>query len=227
MFLRAGLRSEYAVAAFWGVKCLLTFLLPLGFILLHLVAFKVMTPSAALYICMLLAFSGFYLPNLWLRNKVSKRKVAFFKGLPDAIDLLVICVEAGIGLNAGVNHVAQELRLAHPDLSDEFNLFTQEMRAGKPRKDALKSLALRTGLEEMDNFATMLTQAEKFGTSVGRTLRVFSDGFRTKRFQMAEEIAAKLPVKITFPCILFIFPSLFAVIAGPAAIQVYNTLINR
>ena len=227
MFLTAGIRGEYAQAAFWGGKCMLAVVLPLGFIVLHLMVFKVINPLLTLYICLILAFSGFYLPNLWLRNKISKRKTALFRGLPDAIDLLVICVEAGMGLNAGVNHIARELRLAHPDLSDEFSLFTKEMAAGKPRREALRSLALRCGLEEMDSFATMLIQTEKFGTSVGRSLRVFSDSFRTKRFQKAEEIAAKLPVKITFPCILFIFPSLFVVIAGPAAIQVFKTLINR
>jgi tight adherence protein C len=227
IFLRAGLRGEHVQAAFWGAKTTLAVAPPLVFILLRVTVFKVMSPLLTLYICLLLAFLGFYLPNLWLRNRISRRKVAIFKGLPDAIDLLVVCVEAGMGLNAAINHVAQELSLAHPVLSDEFNLFTLEMRTGKLRKDALRSLALRTGLEEMDSFATMLIQTEKFGSSVGRTLRVFSDSFRTKRFQKAEEIAAKLPVKLTFPCILFIFPALFAVIAGPAAIRVYETLINR
>ena len=227
IFLRAGLHGEHVQAAFWGAKIILSVALPLVFILLRLTVFKVMSPLLTLYICLLLAFLGFYLPNLWLRNRISRRKVAIFKGLPDAIDLLVICVEAGMGLNAAINHVAQELRLAHPGLSDEFNLFTLEMRTGKPSKDAFRSLALRSGLEEMDSFATMLIQTERFGTSVGRTLRVFSDSFRTKRFQKAEEIAAKLPVKMAFPCILFIFPALFAVIVGPAAIRVYETFINR
>ena len=230
MFMRAGhgQRSEHALASFWGAKILLAISLPLLFILLRLLFFnKVVNPLVSLYVCLFIAFMGFYLPNILLHNKIAKRKDIIFKSLPDAIDLLVICVEAGIGLDAAINQVAKELKFSNPVLSEEFNLFTLEMRTGKARKSALRSLALRTGLEEIDSLVTLLIQTEKFGTSVSRSLRVFSDSFRTKRFQKAEEIAARLPVKLVFPCILFIFPSLFAVLAGPAAIRIYEILINR
>lgn len=226
-FLRAGLRKERVLAVFWGVKVFFAFSLPLLFILLKFFFFKAMTPIVLLYICLFAAFMGFYLPNIWLHIKIAKRKDMIFKGLPDALDLMVICIEAGIGLDAAINQVAQELKLANPALSEELNLFTLEMRTGKARSAALKSLALRTGLEDMDSLVTLLIQTEKFGTSVSRAMRVFSDTFRTKRFQKAEEIAAKLPVKLVFPCILFIFPSLFAVIMGPAIIRVYEILIKR
>lgn len=226
-FLRAGLRDEHVQAVFWGAKVLFAISLPLLFFLLKFLFFKAMTPMVSLYICLFAAFIGFFLPNIWLRNKIAKRKDMIFKGLPDALDLMVICIEAGIGLDGAINQVAKELKLANPALSEEFNLFTLEMRTGKARDAALKSLALRTGLEDLNSLVTLLIQTEKFGTSVSRAMNVFSETFRTKRFQKAEEIAAKLPVKILFPCILFIFPSLFAVILGPAMIRVYQVFIGR
>lgn len=226
-FLRAGLRDERVKAVFWGGKVFFAISLPLLFILLKFLFFKAMTPIMSLYISLFAAFIGFYMPNIWLRNKIAKRKDMIFKGLPDALDLMVICIEAGIGLDAAINQVARELKLANSALSEEFNLFTLEMRTGKARAAALKSLALRTGLEDLDSLVTLLIQTEKFGTSVSRAMTVFADSFRTKRFQMAEEIAAKLPVKLLFPCILFIFPSLFAVIMGPAMIRVYQVFISR
>jgi len=227
VFLRAGLRDERVQAVFWGAKVLFAISLPLLFIPLKFPFFKATTPIVTMYVCLFAAFIGFYMPNIWLRNKIAKRKDMIFKGLPDALDLMVICVEAGMGLDGAINQVSKELKLANPALSEEFNLFTLEMRTGKARAAALKSLALRTGLEDLDSLVTLLIQTEKFGTSISRAMNVFSDTFRTKRLQMAEEIAAKLPVKLLFPCILFIFPSLFAVVMGPALIRVYQVFINR
>jgi len=225
-FLRAGLRDERVQAIFWGAKVVFAISLPLLFILVKFFFLKAITPIMSLYISLFAAFIGFYLPNIWLHKKIAKRKDMIFKGLPDALDLMVICIEAGIGLDGAINQVAKELKIANPALSEEFNLFTLEMRTGKARDAALKSLALRTGLEDLDSLVTLLIQTEKFGTSVSRAMNVFSESFRTKRFQMAEEIAAKLPVKLLFPCILFIFPSLFAVIMGPALIRVYQVFIK-
>jgi len=227
MFARAGLYGEHVLASFWGAKTLLGIGAPLLFLLARLLLFKMMSPMATLYIGLALAFAGFYLPNLWVQNRFSKRRTTIFKGLPDAIDLLVICVEAGMGLNAAIGHVAQELKLAHPELSKELTLVTLEMRAGKSRKEALKSLAVRTGLDDVESLVTVLNQTEQFGTSVSRSLRVFSDSFRSKRFQKAEEIAGKLSVKLTIPCILFIFPALFVVLAAPAMIRVFEIFLNR
>jgi tight adherence protein C len=132
-----------------------------------------------------------------------------------------------MGLDEGVNRVAQEIRLTSPDLSDEFKLLNLELRAGKERPDALRNLALRTDIEEMKNLVTLLIQADKFGTSVATTLRVYSDTFRTQRMQKAEELAAKIPVKLVFPLVLFIFPSLFVAILGPAVIRIFRNIILR
>lgn len=132
-----------------------------------------------------------------------------------------------MGLDAAINRVAEEIKLDSPVLSDELRLLNLEMRAGKLRQDALRDMAMRMDLEDVKSLVTLLIQTDKFGTSMAQALRVYSDSFRTKRFQRAEEIAAKLPVKLIFPCILFIFPSLFVVILGPAAIRIYETLIKH
>ncbi|SDT97949.1 type II secretion system F family protein [Desulfobacula phenolica] len=226
-FLRAGLQWENAESAFWGAKLCFPLLFVGCFILSRVFIFKVMADPMTVSITVLLGLFGFYLPEIWLKQKTDKRKEILFKGLPDALDLLLVCVEAGMGLDSAMNRVGQELRLTYPDLSREFSLMNLEMRAGKMRQDALRNLARRTGIDEMASLVTLLIQTDKFGTSVGSALKVFSDSFRTKRFQKAEEIAAKLPVNILFPLILFIFPSLFVVILGPAAITIYNNIILK
>jgi tight adherence protein C len=137
---------------------------------------------------------------------------------------MVISVEAGMGLDAAIHRISTELRLTNPVLSDELKLLTLEVRAGKPRSEALRNLALRTDLEDVNSLVTLLIQTDQFGTSVAQTLRVYADSFRTRRFQRAEEIAARLPVKLIFPCVLFIFPSLFIVILAPALIQLFQAL---
>jgi tight adherence protein C len=132
-----------------------------------------------------------------------------------------------MGLDAAINRVGEEMKLTNKALSDEFKLLNLELRAGKSRRDALQNLALRTDIEEVSNLVTLLIQTDKFGTSVAQALRVYSDAFRTERFQKAEEIAAKIPVKLVFPTILFIFPSLFVAIMGPAMIRVYETFLAK
>ena len=178
-------------------------------------------------ICMFLAVGGFYLPEIWLRRRIANRRERIFLGLPDLLDLLVICVEAGMGLDAAFSRVAEEMRLSNRVLSDEFRLLNLELRAGKLRRDAMRDLALRVGLEDMRSLVTVLIQTERFGTSIADALRVFSDSLRTKRFQRAEEIAAKLPVKLMLPLILFIFPALFVAILGPAAINIARILLKH
>jgi tight adherence protein C len=173
------------------------------------------------------ALLGFYLPNVWLRQKTDKRKEKILLGLPDALDLLVICVEAGMGLDSAITRVSKELKMSCPELSDELYFMTLELRAGKERQEALRNLALRTNLEEINSLSTLLIQTDKFGTSMADALRIYSDTFRTQRFQRAEEMAAKLPVKLVFPLILFIFPSLFVVLLGPAAITIYKNIFTR
>lgn len=171
-----------------------------------------------------IALLGFYLPDIWLRFKAEKRKDKILKSLPDTLDLLVVCVEAGMGLDAAINRVAKETKFNSPELSHELHLTNLEMLAGKRRQDALKNLALRTNLDELNNLVTLLIQTDKFGTSIADALRTYSDYYRTERQQKAEELAAKLPVKLIFPLGLFIFPSLMLVILGPAFIAIYKSL---
>lgn len=226
-FFKAGIRSENAVVAFWGAKYLLGVLFPALYLLTQPLLVRSANPSATLLVCLILVVAGFYLPDLWLRQKVSARKEEIQDGLPDALDLLVVCVEAGMGLDAAMNRVGEEIRLTSPAISDEFKLFNLEVRAGKTKRDALKNLSLRTDLEDVNSLVTMLIQTEKFGTSVAQSLRVYSDAFRTKRGQRAEEIAAKLPVKIILPLVAFIFPSIFVTILGPGVIRIFRVLLKQ
>jgi tight adherence protein C len=224
-FLKAGIRWEGAPSAFWSVKILAPSLLVLLFVFLRLSVFKMFAPNQALSMAILLGVAGFYLPDFWLYLKTSARKERLFEGLPDALDLMVVCVEAGMGLDAAINRVGKEMALSNRVLSDEFKLLNLELRAGKKRTLALRNLALRTDLEDLNSLVTLLIQADRFGTSIAQSLRVFADSFRSKRFQRAEEIAAKMPVKLIFPLILFIFPTLMVVIVGPAAIRIYQNLL--
>ena len=170
----------------------------------------------------MLALLGFYLPDIYLKLKIRRRKDKIVKGFPDALDLLVVCVEAGMGLDAAINRVAEEIRLSSQVISDEFKILNLELRAGKSRIEALRNLGVRTDVEEVRSFATLLVQTDRFGTSVAQALRVHSDSMRIRRYQKAEELAAKLPVKLMFPLIFFIFPAIFVVVVGPAAIQIYH-----
>ena len=226
-FLKAGFRRETAPAVFWGTKCLLAICLPICFFLLRLVVFGPLSTAMTGGICLYLALMGLFLPDIWLRIRIARRRERIFKGFPDALDLLVVCVEAGMGIDSAINRVAEEMKISHKTLSDELKLLNLEIRAGKTRRDALKDLAMRTDLQEVESLATLLIQTEKFGTNVAQTLRVYSDMFRTKRHQRAEEIAAKMPIKMLFPLAFFIFPSLFVVLLGPAAINIFKVLLSR
>jgi tight adherence protein C len=186
---------------------------------------KATQPGSFLIYPILGALIGFYLPNLWLRAKTSARQEKILEGFPDALDLMVVCVESGMGLDATINRVGEEMKLRNPTLSDEFRLMSLELRAGKLRRDAMRNLAARTGLDDVKSLMTLLTQTDKFGTSVAQALRVHSDSMRTRRYQRAEEMAAKLPVKLVFPLVLFIFPAMFVVIVGPAAIKIMRHLL--
>ena len=170
-----------------------------------------------------LTLGGFYLPDLWLYNRILRRQDEIRKGLPDALDLLVVCVEAGMGLDSAISRVAGEITLTHKTLGEELKLYGLEQRAGKTREAALKSLGARIDIDDVDSLVSLLVQTDKFGTSLAQALRVYSDTFRTKRYMKAEEIAARLGAKLLFPLILFIFPSLFVAILGPAVITLMGT----
>ncbi len=223
-FLKAGYRREGAIVIFFGTKAFLAILFVVIFFIIKISMLKLMTSLNFMLLAVILALIGFYLPNLWLRLKIARRKEKLIKGFPDALDLMVVCVEAGVGLDAAIYRVGEEMKLSNKVLSEEFKLLSLELRAGKPRAEALRNLALRTDLEDVNNLMTLLIQTEKFGTSIAQALRVYSDSMRTKRRQRAEEMAAKLPVKLVFPLVFFIFPSLFIVILGPAAIRMVRIM---
>jgi tight adherence protein C len=225
-FLRAGLRGENAAAAFWGAKIYMGLFLVIIFILSHIIFLKTLDSTLFMGITVAAGILGFYLPDIWLYLKSNSRKAKIVEGLPDALDLLGLCIEAGLGWDSAINRVAKELSMINPVLSEELRLMNLELRAGKARIDALRNLALRTNSSEINNLVTLLIQTDQFGTSLVDAIRVYSDSYRTKRFQKAEEIAAKLPVKMIFPLGLFIFPALFIVILGPAMISIYKVFVN-
>lgn len=223
-FLRAGIRHDSALSIFWGSKIFLSMFTTAVFILLRLLVFKLTSYQLTVIIAVFVALLGFYLPNIWLLQKTDKRREKILNALPDALDLLVVCVEAGMGLDSAIGRVAKDSQAGSPELSDELHFMTLELRAGKPRRDALRNLAARINLDEIKSLVTLLIETEKFGTSMAEALRVYSDSYRTQRQQRAEEVAAKLPVKLLIPLGLFIFPALFVVILGPAFISIYRAL---
>jgi tight adherence protein C len=174
--------------------------------------------------CLALAGVGYLLPDIWLTRMVNKRKLKIQKGIPDAIDLLVICVEAGLGLDQALLRIGQEIAVSYPELNEEFNQINLEQRAGKPRLDAWQSMADRTKLEEFASLVTMLQQTDRFGTPIVRALSRYSEEIRQARRQRAEEAAAKTKVKILFPLVFFIFPCLFIVLLAPAVITLTSSL---
>jgi tight adherence protein C len=226
-FLRAGLRGENLAAVFWGTKILFAVGMAICFLAVKINMLAGLGLLATLAGGLYLVFVGFYLPDIWLRIRTARRRKKIFNGLPDALDLLVVCVEAGMGLDAAITRVGEEIRFTDRELSDELRLLNLELRAGKTRVEALRNLGKRVDLEDMNSLVTLLVQTEKFGTSIAQALRVYSDTFRTKRYQAAEELAAKLPVKLLFPLVFFIFPAIFVVILGPAVIQIIHTFTGN
>jgi tight adherence protein C len=226
-FQRAGLRGKNAPAIFWGTKVLLATCLPTVFLVIGGTLWRTLSPSHVLLIAIFLGMLGLILPDTWLRLRTSERANKILRGFPDALDLLVVCVEAGMGLDAAIRRVGEELELTHPVLSEELKILNMEVRAGKARENALRSLAERTGIDDVNSLVTLLIQTDRFGTSVTKALRVHADAFRTARYQRAEEMAAKISTKLIFPLVLFIFPCMFVVILGPVAIQLYRLFIAR
>lgn len=224
-FLQAGIRNRMAIPAFWGVKIALMAALPLVFFTFRLASIVMSDTIATLAIGCGLALAGSYIPDAWLRVRISGRKTRISRSLPDALDMLVVCVEAGLALDAAIHRVAEEIQLTYPELSDELRLYYLELRAGTAREDALNNLARRTDLDEVQSLASLLIQTDRFGTSLAQGLRVYADSFRTKRFMRAEERAATLPTKLLIPLVFFIFPALFVVIVLPAAMRIYYAFI--
>jgi tight adherence protein C len=224
-FLHAGYRGDGPVMLYFGAKTLLAVLFPILAYFYVLLGGANHGTSGTLAQLLGAGAVGYYLPNLVLARLVFVRQREIFESFPDAADLLMVCVEAGLGLDAALVKVTEEMRLKSEALAEELHLLNLELRAGSSRDKALRNLAQRTGVEEVNSFATMLIQADRFGTSIGDSLRVFSDMLRTKRRMRAEEMAAKIPLKLLFPMVLCIFPALLLVLLGPAFIQVYRILL--
>ena len=208
---RAGYRNASATKIFYGTKVLL----PVGLCAAALLS-GLGQGSFFIYIAAL--GLGFLIPDFWLGHLIKKRQGKLRRGLPDVLDLLVICIEAGLSLDQAVMRSSQELAMAHPDLCDELGIVVLEQRAGRPRTEAWKNLSNRTDVDVIRSLVSVLVQSEAFGTSVAKTLRTHADTLRSQRVQKIEEQAAKTTVKLIFPLVLFIFPALFVVVLGPAVI---------
>jgi len=214
--IQAGYRDARHVRLFFGMRVL--------FAALGLLAVMAFSGFDSLLLLVGVPAFGFFLPRFMLKRAMRERQRRIRLGLPDALDLTVICVEAGLALDQAMMRVGDDLQHAHPELSAEFHLFNLETRAGKPRAEALRNLAARTGVDDVRGLVATLIQTDRFGTSVAQALRVHSDSLRTERRQRAEEQAAKTTVKMIIPLVLFVLPSLIFVTVGPAVIQLMHLL---
>jgi tight adherence protein C len=220
----AGFRSDAAPMVYSGIRlvCLTVSLL---------IALSIFVPGRPFgfkmlgYIVFMTAF-GFYVPSMILWYLRSKRQQDIFLTLPDALDLLVVCVESGLGLDAGMRKVVDEMGVHAKTITEEFSLANFQLQMGRPRREVLHDLGVRTGVDDVKSLAAILIQADRFGSSIAQALRVQSDSMRTRRKQLAEEKAAKTAVQLLFPLILFIFPGIFVVLVGPAAINIMENLLK-
>jgi len=219
---RAGIKGAGAPLMFLGTKVLLAFVCAVGWVGVN---FALARPIGSILMAGVIAgVVGFYLPTVWLYLKGESRKLQIQQALPDALDLMVVCVEAGLGLNAAIARVGQEIKLASPALSEELTLVNHEIRAGLTRADALRRLARRTGVEDIYALTAILIQADRLGTSIAQSLRAHAESMRTKRRQRAEQMARKAGIKLAFPLVFLVFPALLVVILGPAAIQLMQAI---
>ena len=222
--MQAGFRSDNAPLTYRALQLSAMALLPATVAFVYIVLAR---PLQSATLPILGAFiAGFFVPRLLLKSKIRARQLRIQWGLPDALDLMVICVEAGLGLNAALVRVSDELREVHADISKEFGLVNLEIRVGRSREEALRNLAERTGVEDLRSLVAMLVQADRFGTSITRAIRVYSNALRTKRRQRAEQAAQKAAVKLLLPLAAFLFPTLFIAILGPAALNLIDALRN-
>lgn len=220
----AGFRSEQAARVYSGIRvvCLVAFLLPALFFFILKDGFTLKSMEYTIG----LAGLGFYLPQMVLWHLRTTRQKEIFLTLPDALDLLVVCVESGLGLDAALRKVTEEMKGHAKTICEEFQLANLQLQMGRPRREVLHDLGVRTGVDDVRSLAAILIQADRFGSSIAQALRVQSDSMRTRRRQLAEEKAAKTAVQLIFPLVLFIFPAIFVVLVGPAAIQIQKNLLK-
>jgi tight adherence protein C len=224
-FLRAGWKSASTIPIFYGIKTLLALTFPF-FIFIAAVNNLIIQPKNVIFIFAIITSAiGYYIPNVIKAHYIKKRQQEIFDNLPDALDLLTICVESGLGLDQAIARVAKEMHLTSRALSEELEAVLMEVRSGFSKEQAFRNLALRTGVLEIELLTAMLIQTERFGTSIGESLRIHSENARTKKRQNTEEAAAKIAIKLLFPLIFFIFPTLLMVLLGPAILQIVRVLL--
>lgn len=220
--VHAGIRNPSALTGFYAIKTVLIILLP-GSVLLFATMFPHFTTRQVAFALLLTAFLAVTLPDAILENLARRRMRKLRNGFPDALDLLVVCTEAGLGLNQAIERVSNEIGDSYPELSQELKLVNAQIRAGIQRETALRDLAQRTGLDDIRGLVGLLTQSMRLGTGVAETLRIYSEEFRDKRMQQAEELAAKIGTKMIFPLVVCLFPGFFVVILGPAILRILAT----
>jgi tight adherence protein C len=221
--MHAGYGAQSAPATFFAIKVALALAFPV-LVLLVGVLLPRFTPTQLMWSAVLASIAGLLLPDLVLSRKIETRQRLIVNAFPDALDLIVACTEAGLGLNAAFQRVADELALSHAELASELGLVNSEMRAGVDRVTALRNLATRTGVDDIRGLVSLLAQSMRFGTSIADSLRIYAEELRDKRMQRAEEAAAKVGTKMIFPLVLCIFPSFFIVMVGPAVLAVLRVL---
>jgi tight adherence protein C len=224
-FVQAGLRHKSAPTVYFAIKAILLVFFPLVLLVMQRAGVVGIAGNVLIGALIVAAAIGFYLPS-WVLGKIRQRRQReIFEAFPDSVDLIIVCIEAGLGLDAAINRVASELRVRSPTLCDEFELILVDLRMGSPRDRAMRNFSDRTGVEEVSTFVTTLLQADKFGVSIVESLRVHADMLRSRRMVRAEEAAAKISVKLLLPLIFFIFPSLLLVLMGPAMIQIFRVML--
>jgi tight adherence protein C len=222
----AGYRGVSAVSTYYGVKLGLSLALLLAWLFVaHFLSS--LSTGRVMFFAVLATFLGMLLPGIWLDRAVAKRHKLLRNGFPDALDLLTVCVESGLGLPQALQRVADELEVSHPELAIELGNVTAQMRAGVDRETALRGLATRTGLDDVRGLVSLLAQTLRFGTGIAEALRVYSEDFRDKRMQRAEEAAAKIGTKLIFPLVVCLFPSFFVVAIGPAVLRMMEAFSGK
>jgi tight adherence protein C len=218
LLARAGYQGEWPAIAFVALQLLLPAIPLVGTLLMG-------GTGTALVLSVIAAVTAYHLPNLWLERRIEARRTEIRNGLPDAIDLLIVCIEAGSAIDQAMLRITEELGLAYPALTRELELVTAEIRAGKPRVEAFRNFAERTKVDDVRALVGMLVQTDRFGTSLGRALRTHADTSRSKRRQRAEERAAKLGVKLLFPLVFCLFPAFYLVVLGPSLLRIFRQLV--
>ncbi|WP_136513116.1 type II secretion system F family protein [Geomonas edaphica] len=225
ILVAAGYKKE-SVFVFFGCKLLLAMVLPTGYLLFYMVFKGFVLTTLVMLIALILAIIGYLLPSQVVMHQYRERQLKIFHTLPDILDLLTVCVDAGLSMDAALIKTTEVPQFAKDPLAMEIKVATMETRAGKPRIESLKDMAARTMVDDVKSFVTMLAQTERFGTSLSQALTVHAESLRTKRKQKAEEAAAKTTIKMIFPLVVFVFPALLVVILGPAYVQISRTLFK-